>query len=422
MGFTATPISSPCNAFVAHLTELMQSTEIRKRRRTAAAQARFEEGFGTILAHLLLAASVHPRKWSYRETAAGGFSGAAVGYDTFTKIMAFLECDRFVERHRGGNLAHHFADGTDQFVPGLATRFRGTSALVELAETFGVDLRDVRAHVSDAMPRDVIRLRAGSTMVNGIKQRGRSLPVTDCETSVALAGQIHKLNDFLAGFEFEGCDFGGFFRRFNMADQPGFAFNKGGRLYCDDGDSYQQMKKAERLALMINGSSVVEIDINASYLTILHSLKQAPLPDRADIYDIPGLDRRIAKAWLTATLGHDKFHLRWPPKTVAQFREEGMETSAIPTMKTVGAMMLEAFPVLQDWDQGGVSWADLMFLESEAVLQTMLTLMDQGIPGLPVHDSLIVRNTDETVATEALTSAFGEVVGISPRLKVNRPS
>ena len=99
-----------------------------------------------------------------------------------------------------------------------------------------------------------------------------------------------------------------------------------------------------------------------------------------------------------------------------------MEISAIPTMKTVGAMMLEAFPVLQDWDQGGVSWADLMFLESEAVLQTMLTLMDQGIPGLPVHDSLIVRNTDETVATEALTSAFGEVVGISPRLKVNRPS
>ena len=141
----------------------------------------------------------------------------------------------------------------------------------------------------------------------GIKQKGRSLPVPDCETSAALASQIHRLNDFLAGFEFEGCDFGGFFRRFNMADQPGFAFNKGGRLYCDDGDSYQQMKKAERLALMINGSSVVEIDINASYLTILHSLKQAPLPDRADIYDIPGLDRRIAKAWLTATLAMTSF-------------------------------------------------------------------------------------------------------------------
>ena len=152
MGFTATPISSSCNAFVAHLAELMQSKEIRKRKRTAAAQARFEEGFGTILAHLLLADFVHPRKWSYRETAAGGFSGAAVGYGPSPRSRHSWNVTGLSSGIGAAISPITLLTGQTSLFPGWPP-LRGTLALVELAETFGVDFCDVRAHVSDAMPR-----------------------------------------------------------------------------------------------------------------------------------------------------------------------------------------------------------------------------------------------------------------------------
>ena len=48
------------------------------------------------------------------------------------------------------------------------------------------------------------------------------------------------------------------------------------------------MRKAERPNLLINGEAISEIDINASYLSILHGISGYPLPDREDIYDIGG--------------------------------------------------------------------------------------------------------------------------------------
>ena len=81
----------------------------------------------------------------------------------------------------------------------------------------------------------------------------------------------------------------------------------GGRLYAASENSFQHLKKKERLKIKINDQGVVEIDINASYLRILHSLRGFEIPDGDDIYKIGGLDRRIVKAWIATTLGHDNF-------------------------------------------------------------------------------------------------------------------
>lgn len=44
-----------------------------------------------------------------------------------------------------------------------------------------------------------------------------------------------------------------------------------------------------------------------------------------------------------------------------------------------------------------------------------------GISGLPVHDSLIVPMRYEETARQVLTAQFSRVVGVPPRMKVNRP-
>jgi hypothetical protein len=56
------------------------------------------------------------------------------------------------------------------------------------------------------------------------------------------------------------------------------------------------MKKSDRPNLKIDGEPIVEIDINASYISILHGISGYPLPQRDDLYDIGGIDRTIIKA------------------------------------------------------------------------------------------------------------------------------
>ena len=48
--------------------------------------------------------------------------------------------------------------------------------------------------------------------------------------------------------------------------------------------SYQTIKKTERQKMTIGGEEVVEIDISALYLTILHGISDHPLPNRDDLY------------------------------------------------------------------------------------------------------------------------------------------
>ena len=75
--------------------------------------------------------------------------------------------------------------------------------------------------------------------------------------------------------------------------------------------------------------------------------------------------------------------------------------------------------LLADWPSGRVTWADLMFTESEIIIGTMLELMrSYGIPCFSVHDSIIVKNKDQQIAIETLESQFLGRTTIAPRLKV----
>ena len=54
--------------------------------------------------------------------------------------------------------------------------------------------------------------------------------------------------------------------------------------------------------MTIGGEEVFEIDINASYLTILHGIAGYPLPNKDDLYAIGSYNRVIVKAWILSLI------------------------------------------------------------------------------------------------------------------------
>ena len=105
---------------------------------------------------------------------------------------------------------------------------------------------------------------------------------------------------------------------------------------------YQTMSERERPAqITINGSPVVEVDVTASHLSIMHGLLGLPLP-ADDPYGFPEVPHKVAKAWITATLGKGSSVKRWSARTVNDNPEL---TDHDP--KRVGAIICERYGFLQ---------------------------------------------------------------------------
>jgi hypothetical protein len=77
--------------------------------------------------------------------------------------------------------------------------------------------------------------------------------------------------------------------------------------------------------------------------------------------------------------------------------------------------MLETFPALEELGYNLTLWADLQFLEAEAVIGTMLLLMrTHGVPSLSMHDGIIVPRSKADLAQSILKQQFRRVIGVEP--------
>ena len=84
--------------------------------------------------------------------------------------------------------------------------------------------------------------------------------------------------------------------------------------------------------------------------------------------------------------------------------------------------MIDALPVLADWPEQDLTCFDLMYLESEAIIRTMLRLKrEQEVVCLSVADGIIVPAAQEGTAVTTLKEEYRRVIGVEPTLKVNRP-
>jgi hypothetical protein len=387
--------------------------ERRTRARRAKDLANFEMATSSIVGDLLMAAIRKDGGWAYRSVSKKTFGDSTVKGDTFNHIMKTLEALSLVERVKGGNVKNHFdVSGNTGFHPGMATRFRATSKLLDLCANNGLELGVVKKHFKRKPSLRELRLKSSSYRLRGKKVKGSVMRIDDNDVTKPIRQRLFEINSFLVEQKYTGIEFYGLYRLFNEGDDPAFNWNLGGRLYGVGEDSYQQLKKVERAKIKINDEPVVELDINASYLRILHGIRGFPLPKSKDIYVIKGINRALVKAWVSSTLGYTGFHRSWSPKIMPDLKEAGILTGSETTYPSLQPKVLAHLPVLSDWPECDIRWSHLMYEESEAMIAAMELLRAQDIAALPVHDSLIVPQSKKLIVQDVLESTFQSRFGV----------
>ena len=428
MSLSYSPKTEQAKAFAASIAALLKANQTRQRKLKEQDEFKFDKAVALILGDLLLAHDEGIRNTgeksnnglSYHPMSTNYFTDLIVGYEMFHKVVHGFEELGLIAIYDGKNSRPiDWGEGMKKtYFGGLATRFNPLQPLIDKTAEYGLSEEAFHEHFHIVMPANVVEVRA-SKEPNG--KRGKKMKLSSFPRSQKIINDISAINDFLSTFTYEGMVFTGLRRLFNEGDRGNFDFNLGGRLYPSGNLGYMGMNSLERSSITINEEAIVEIDINASYLTILHALKGIAMPNAEDMYAIGGLPREVVKKWFAITLGSDAFHTRWVKGNVEELKEAGVAYKSCMTVKAVERVVLEHFPLMRDWSKQEVRWSNLMFIESEVIISTMQELMlKHQVPSLPVHDCIIVRKSDQELGMKVLSKQFRKIVGIEPRLKVKQ--
>ena len=384
-----------------------------------------------LLANLLQAQASETNKgYVFRPLRPERFTGQAVSYRTFRSLVDAMESLGLLESYKGFQMWSPSFDGASLPMRQKATRFQATQQLLDIFEQHGVRAADFHQHFLIPLPKNPLRLRATSRRNDyGMKISGRLMRFERTALTMKLEQELKDLNKFLDGFELRGGIHRGYTRVFNNGDHPKFDWNMGGRLYSYGEFNYQQKERADRLKMTINGEPVCEIDIRASYLTIFHACYGEQLDAENDPYDVSGFGpeaRDVVKKWVAASFGSNAPITKWPKEHVAEYREQTGKTlgKCYPASK-VGERVMQSFPLLRrlgevvDGRERG--WAELMYIESQAMVGAIISLMHRRIPSLAVHDSLIVPLSNWHPAMIDLAHWYQRVVNAWPVLVPHFP-
>ena len=176
-------------------------------------------------------------------------------------------------------------------------------------------------------------------------------------------------------------------------------FDFGGRVY----GWWQGQSKEVRAQLRLNGEEVVEPDFSAYHATMLYAMKGIQL--QKDPYIIPGFSREEGKI---------AFNVMINARSAASANGAilgALRKAWVPTGKTRCAdlrkAMVKAHPQVKEYLSSDIG-IKLMRKDSDIIVAVMLKLVDEDIPFLPVHDSVICRKRDEGRVKQVMSESFSE--------------
>ncbi|MGN7161697.1 hypothetical protein [Sphingomonas sp. SAFR-052] len=424
------PYSDAAKAFVGKLVAGFQQSN-------RGAKGPAQRALGIIVADLMRAANESPDAYLYRSIGATTFADGVVRYGPFKKAYRALVEQGMLTVEPG---RMDFAIG----FKGKATRFHPTKAFFDLAKAYGIDGSDFQAHFRHApLCSDIghlIQLRASTKRRPGVfghKIVGKKMKVDHENPKVtAFARQVDEINAVIASATISAVHIS-FRRIFNQGDLAGVDYDRGGRLFSIGG-GYQQLSGDERSKMTIDGERVVELDISSSHLTIAMARLGLPVPATGDLYAVPGVPRAIVKLYVNASLGNGKPLGNWPSDAIKDYARDG--TKAKPNrlkdgvlaeggaytgklgsdwpIKLMKKSVLPYFPALDKIGSEGINWGILQFEESQAVVDAVHELCTvHGVVALPVHDSIICKQSDAAIAYDVLSRCFERRIGVKPKLK-----
>lgn len=177
-----------------------------------------------------------------------------------------------------------------------------------------------------------------------------------------------------------------------------------GRWFQKGGRSYQTLSEDERTRILLNGEYVAELDYPAMHPHILYSWEGGQCPE--DFYErivnVCGCNRFIAKSVTLTAINASDYRRMVDSINLEKGREaKANQSRTVPKpilydelkklglpSKQVIESFIQAHPVIAKYLFSGLA-NRLMLVESNIMTSVLLRLMEQDIPTLPVHDSLV---------------------------------
>lgn len=188
------------------------------------------------------------------------------------------------------------------------------------------------------------------------------------------------------------------------------SFESGGRLF---GGFWQGLKKIERASCMrINGQPVATLDYSQTAPKIAYSMAGIT-PPTTDAYAIPLYDntklRKSVKKVFNSLLYSDKPISRFPQGTRDEFDRRVKFAHLMDKIEEVHKPIAHFFGT-------GVG-LKIMFIESQILVKALLDCIDNKIVALPVHDALIVSESDIDKTRIIMLKAFKDITGIDGQVE-----
>jgi len=185
-------------------------------------------------------------------------------------------------------------------------------------------------------------------------------------------------------------------------------FDRGGRLF---GGFWQNMGAQRRLqSLFINGDHVVELDYGQMTPRILYGHVGAE-PPAGDLYAIPPFDKTPAQRKGVKLVMNA---MTFRPGELERMPKHGRDF--IPKRHSIheitDAIRVYHTPLAPLFGTGIGYWCQ--FVESEIMIDVLLTLKERGIVALPIHDAILVADHRAPEAHRVLKEVFEAHVGLSP--------
>lgn len=190
------------------------------------------------------------------------------------------------------------------------------------------------------------------------------------------------------------------------------SFKYNGRAY---GALHQGMPKHMRPFMLINGRETVELDFSGYHILMLYH--KEGINYQKDPYLVCGGPelRGVFKA-----VGLIAINATSEQKAYGAIREE-LEARKIPLpafdrpLKTLVEMFRQAHKPIEKYlfSDAGI-W--LQNFDSHVMNAILMRLMEQGILGLSVYDSVIVQKEHEGILREIMIQEYKAVMGFKPRL------